>query len=311
MAEHGNDRGLSRLWRKGRPEDDGADLQQLPSPADPPPPTAWPIEPADPPQWMTVGQPAEEKLSAADLAPAWMNAETDPRGDNPGTVTTQDIPAVRRPDRWAHTGTDHAGGPCATCNGSGVCPTCRGAGTVPTVNDVIREMLGLLPTDAATLDGFIVAGYQRVVAADEKKRPADKLGPLFPPDLISAVFGNPLSKGFRQREKLLTGLTTALRGYDPDGWEHDPGARQRHDRFLAKAGNSHREFRYPDGTVRDGARPNEYLFIGEVVHDLLAETIGEEWRPEYGPAYWAGYWYAMVEMLYAQQHPAEDAEAGR
>jgi hypothetical protein len=190
------------------------------------------------------------------------------------------------------------------------CAHCRGTGRALTKNDLLREMLavaGLRPVeDVKQADGFVVEFYRRFLESDAGKPWADKLGPVFPEDLVAAGVDEEASAGRLQREKLLAGLVRALADYDPDLWERSPQVRERYDEFLRAAGRSHTGFvRRSDGTVRGPAKPEEYDEVEQILGAMCVTGLGERWRPEYGPVLHEAYVYAKVEMLWAQQHPEQ------
>lgn len=228
----------------------------------------------------------------------------EPPEDPPVTTTTtnpEDTGAhleAEKPDNRPDCPTCQGSGACPTCSGPGQCTDCDGTGKTPRVTDVLNESLTLFPADDPTqMDAFIGAFYGRVVAADARKAPGDKLAPLFPRDIVSGPAVN--ASGRRQREVLLHAVVGVVANYDPDDLE-TPNMRQLVE-VLRKEGRNHAAFLRPDGTVR-GATVREYLQIEDILMGLIHDTFGDRWLPKYDEAWAEAYEFAMVEMLHSAQH---------
>lgn len=175
-----------------------------------------------------------------------------------------------------------------------VCPTCRGTGRQFTTTALLRASLELFPKTPAELDAFVAEFYRRLIARDESMPAGDRLGPLFPADLLTGDALN--SQGHRQRDMLLNALVALGLRYDPD--RPGSGNMRYLTAVLEKAGRDHSSFLRPDGSQR-GATPEEYLIVRDVLFGLLRGVFGERWLPEYDEAWSAAYRFAMDLMLRA------------
>ncbi len=168
------------------------------------------------------------------------------------------------------------------------CGPCRGTGLTLTTNDLIAESLTLLPTEPAQLDEFVREFYRRLLHA------APGLIRLFPADLVTAEHTALDSAGKAQRDRLLNGIVTAIREYDPADDDRMDALRT----HLATYGRSHRSFARPGG-ITAHAKMAEYILVGEILLGLLADTFGKRWLPEYSAAWAEAYEHAAVMMLHA------------
>lgn len=154
-------------------------------------------------------------------------------------------------------------------------PACEACGRpFPTVADHLRASIDFVDNAGPTVgDDVVIQFYSRLFSI------APELRGIFPPDLLDAERGSD-TRGFRQRDQLVSALRTVGRLYDP----FNPKSMQALDSSLQLWGRRHAAFQMPDGTVLVPRRAH-YDAVGSCLLDTLHDVAGHEWVSEWDDAW--------------------------
>ncbi len=187
------------------------------------------------------------------------------------------------------------------------CADCAGRGFVMlTTAQVLTAFRALTGELAGTETGHAIVAkfYDRLLAADASKRPADRLAPLFPNDLITAAHSDTESAGREQRERLLAGIDALAKFYVPGNLN----SMDRLDTAAAAFGRAHSAFKRPGSEVR-GASLAEYAAVQSILFNTLADVLGDGTWGAFEPAWREAYDYFATKMMEAQH--AEEIRLAR
>jgi hypothetical protein len=176
------------------------------------------------------------------------------------------------------------------------CRHCEGRGwTMRTVPELLGDSVAIIKKEDK--DSILKVFYTRLLAGDDHKAPADKLAPLFPPDLLTA------DEIDHQRDRLWAALETLATKYRPG----DPDSMTRLNTALESAGRHHALFWRPVGPPR-GASKQEFADVGALFMGVLHDYAREAWRPEWDDAWADAYTYAADQMYAAAQRARVSGE---
>lgn len=169
------------------------------------------------------------------------------------------------------------------------CRSCGGRGWIMrTVSDLLGDSVAVIKKDDK--DSILKEFYRRLLAADEKKARADRLAPLFPPDLLTT------DEIDHQRDRLWAAVEALATTYRPG----DRESMGRLNTALDSFARHHALFWRPEGPPR-GATKEEYAVVGSLFMGVLREYAGAAWLDEWDDAWGEAYEYAADQMHAAAQ----------
>jgi hemoglobin-like flavoprotein len=237
----------------------------------------WPLRrPPDPPGFVPGGptslDPAGTEFVAWQRATpiaGWMTVPTDPRIPTPGVATTEpEDPPMTEP------ATEQRQVPEIPPMNRPRCEHC--GATMPTAHDYLRQSIDLIDNAGEGVgDEVVVRFYERLFSL------APDLRLIFPADLLDAERGSD-TKGFRQRDQLVSALRAVALWYDP----FNPKSMQSLDSALQTMGRRHAAFEKRDGSGVIVPRRAHYDAVDACLMDTLHEVAGEAWLPVWDAA-WA------------------------